>query len=628
MSIRKYLSALLCLAFCLCALPATADEKMPYTIDVDIANQIVTIYSTSDGSIVRQMLCSSGMNGCTPTGTFHLIPKGRASERSEWTYLAQYKCYVKYATRIYLGYMFHSLPFDEKDMSTMQAQAASEYGLPTSHGCIRLRVEDAKFIAENCGVGTEVVMHDTAERNEDLRELLLVSSYDALSGMSYSEFLGISEDALGTGSSGPEVLDLQYRLSDLGYYGGEFDGKYATSVIAAVKNLQKDLGLAQSGISTAELLEVIYSDEAPVSAGEVELHEGKSGPVVKKFQEALSALGIYDGPIDSIYDVDVVEAVKRFQLLCGYAVDGIASPDVQRAAYYLLAQMQQAVGESGFSVETVTEEVAMATVQASVKVNVRSHPDTESESLGKLSPGDSVTVLGVNDGWANIAVGPNRGYMPTEYLEPYSVDNLVLKYSSADGQSSYTLGKTLAQRQAGERELAEELSAILASEQYSSAATETVTIATVTTGDDAVALNLRAQASGDGEVLAAVPNGTELRVLAQEGEWSKVGYGDWIGYLMNSYLSFREGTPDEVESADAEEEEEAQQILAVVVLNGNQKSAKVYQEANEDAKVLGRAEADTEVEVLLVNEETGWVLVTSNGLQGYMRDENLSFRLM
>lgn len=625
MRIRKLLAALLCLMLCLPTLPAFADERLPYAIEVDIANQIVTVYSAADGSIVRQMLCSTGMNGGTPIGTFHLTEKGRASERTEWTYLAQYKCYVKYATRIHLGYMFHSLPFDAKDMNSMQAQAASEFGLPTSHGCIRLRVEDAKFIAENCLMGTEVTIHDTAERNEDLRELLLVSSYDASTGMSYSEFLGISENDLGSGSSGPEVLDLQYRLSDLGYYGGEFDGKYSTSMLKAVKNLQKDLGLAQNGISSQELLEVIYSDGAPVSAGEIELHEGKSGPVVKKLQETLSKLGVYDGAIDSIYDVDVTSAVKQFQLLCGYTVDGVASPEMQRALYYLMEQIRQTVGED-FAAETVTEEITMATVDASVKVNLRSYPDTDSEIADKLSPGDTVTLLSVDDGWANVAAGSSQGYMQTDYLKPYTMENVVLRYTSADGQSSYTLGKTLAQRQAGETELAQELNAILASAEYSMQE-EKVTIATVNTGSNDVGLNLRAEASGEAEVLTVVPNGTQLRVLERTADFSRVGYGDAIGYLMNAYLDFREGSADEV-ATDEEEVEEVELITAVVVLNGSEKFARVYEGADEDARVLGRAEAGIEVEVLLVNEETGWVLVSCDGLQGYMKDTNLSFRLM
>lgn len=268
----------------------------------------------------------------------------------------------------------------------------------------------------------------------------------------------------------------------------------------------------------------------------------------------------------------------------------------------------------------------MATVDASVKVNLRSYPDTDSEIADKLSPGDTVTVLSVDDGWANVAAGSSQGYMQTDYLKPYTMENVVLRYTSADGQSSYTLGKTLAQRQAGETELAQELNAILASAEYSMQE-EKVTIATVNTGSNDVGLNLRAEASGEAEVLTVVPNGTQLRVLEEGADFSKVGYGEAIGYLMNAYLDFREGSADEV-ATDEEEVEEVEQITAVVVLNGSEKFARMYEGADEDARVLGRAEAGIEVEVLLVNEETGWVLVSCDGLQGYMKDTNLSFRLM
>ena len=43
MRICIYLAVLLCLALALCAMPALADANLPYNIDVDIANQIVTI---------------------------------------------------------------------------------------------------------------------------------------------------------------------------------------------------------------------------------------------------------------------------------------------------------------------------------------------------------------------------------------------------------------------------------------------------------------------------------------------------------------------------------------------------------------------------------------------------------
>ena len=629
--LKRILTSILALVVMLtgCAL-ADDDYGMPYYIEVDITNQIVTVYNTSDDSIARQMLTSSGMNGCTPLGTFHLTEKGRASERSEWTYFQQYRCWVKYATRIYLGYMFHSLPFEEKDMSTMIPQHVQEFGMPTSHGCMRLRVEDAEFIAKKCLTGTRVRIFESGELNEDLRALLLISSYTGENGMSYQEFLGISEDALGNGSAGDEVLDLQYRLSDLGYYDGEYSGKYDVNVIGAVKHLQKDLGLSQTGISSAELLSLIYSDDAPISSGEITLSEGKSGPAVKKLQSALSQLGIYEGDIDSVYDLDVSEAVRSFQLLCGYEPDGIASPDVQHAAYYALGKVTEAVGEN-FSAAAEKEEVQLARVKSEANVNVRQYDDIESVAIGKVSDGDTVTIVEIKGEWANIISGDLNGYMSVDYIETFTENNVVMRYSSADGQSSFILGSTITERENGAPTLADELSAYLANEQFSAYTQESVTLATVNTGSDDLRLNLRAEASTDSTVLAEIPNGTTMRVLSQEGEWSYVGYDEQLGYLMNQYLSFREGSADEVESTDpgaGMDEEEVIKIMAEIVPDKGKKKVSFLDSANEDGAVVYRAEAGEEVEVLLVNEETGWVLVSGLEKQGYVREENLSFKLM
>ena len=45
----------------------------PYAIEVDVTNQIVTVYRAEDmgdSGIVRQMICSTGVNECTPVGRF------------------------------------------------------------------------------------------------------------------------------------------------------------------------------------------------------------------------------------------------------------------------------------------------------------------------------------------------------------------------------------------------------------------------------------------------------------------------------------------------------------------------------------------------------------------------------
>ena len=615
---------------------AASSYNMPYYIEVDIANQIVTVYNTSDGTIARQMLTSSGMNNSTPLGTFYLMENGRASERGEWTWFQQYHCFVKFATRIYKGYMFHSLPFAKKDESTMLADAVEEFGTPTSHGCMRLRVDDARFIAKQCLVGTRVRIFDDAEPQEELRQLLLVSSYTGENGMSYSEYLGYSEDALSRGNAGVQVSDLQYRLADLGYFEGEPDGHYNTETTAAVKRFQQDLGVSQNGIASGELLEVLYSDDAPVSTGLIALEEGRSGPVVKKLQQALTELGLYSGSLDSVYDVEVSDAVKLFQEACGYAADGRASAEIQRAVYHQLAQMRDSVGDAP-QVEIVREEIQMAQLHSeNSNIIVRQQPDTGSQSVGKLRDGDTMRVLGVSGDWVNVARDSASGYVLKKYLTPLTQYNVVLKYSGNGGQ--YQIGHTNAEYLAGAQSVADEFSQYYTSADFVSGSdAEIINYVTVNTGDDQVSLNLRAEPDSQGEVLAKVPNGTNLRVLTLAEGWTKVGYGEAIGYLLNDYLSFHEGSAADLTAGDAADASDAddmadetisEAIVATVLANADGSDAMVYDDGSDDANQLGTLGAGIQVDVVEIIEGDNWVRISYQGQQGYMKDVNLQFELM
>ena len=86
MRAKRILIVVLTLVVAWCGLyvePAFAAYSLPYFIDVDLTNQIVTIYNTSDGSIARQMLCSTGTVGHeTPIGVYYLPAKDRSDERS------------------------------------------------------------------------------------------------------------------------------------------------------------------------------------------------------------------------------------------------------------------------------------------------------------------------------------------------------------------------------------------------------------------------------------------------------------------------------------------------------------------------------------------------------------------
>lgn len=54
------------------------------------------------------------------------------------------------------------------------------------------------------------------------------------------------------------------------------------------------------------------------------------------------------------------------------------------------------------------------------EVNVRSNPDYNSESLGLLAFGETVSVSSVENGWAVIDYNGVTGYVSSDYLSPLS----------------------------------------------------------------------------------------------------------------------------------------------------------------------------------------------------------------
>ena len=127
----------------------------PYKIVVDISDQRVYVGSwngTRYKDLVRKMVCSTGKSDTpTPTGTYQAYGKAGG----EWYYFKDFNCYAKWGYRIVGGILFHSVTY-----SASKKPTGSIYNLghQASHGCIRLKVEDAKWIYDNCPRGTTVVI--------------------------------------------------------------------------------------------------------------------------------------------------------------------------------------------------------------------------------------------------------------------------------------------------------------------------------------------------------------------------------------------------------------------------------------------------------------------------------------
>ncbi len=147
------------LLFCLLlgmTMPTLAAEtkELPYYVTVNLTDNIVTVYEKDekgDYTVPKKaFLCSVGKS--TPEGSF------QTSQKYDWRFLFG-DVWGQYATRITGHYLFHSVPYFEKDKSALEYEEYNKLGTTASMGCIRLTVKDAKWLYDNCPIGTTVKMY-------------------------------------------------------------------------------------------------------------------------------------------------------------------------------------------------------------------------------------------------------------------------------------------------------------------------------------------------------------------------------------------------------------------------------------------------------------------------------------
>ena len=124
-----------------------------YRVEINVSRQKVYVYEWYYGSyskLVRTMTCTTGaVDTPTPLGSYKMGgPCGR------WYYFKKFDCWAQYASRIVGGILFHSVLYSEKDESTLRKGSVYALGTRGSHGCVRLAVEDAKWIYNNVSAGS------------------------------------------------------------------------------------------------------------------------------------------------------------------------------------------------------------------------------------------------------------------------------------------------------------------------------------------------------------------------------------------------------------------------------------------------------------------------------------------
>lgn len=123
-----------------------------YLVFVNIAEQKTYVYegSKNDWTLAKTFTCSTGIEGKeTPVGVFTV------QNRAPWFFSPKYGQGGKYYVQFMGNYLFHSIPFDS-DKTTISDPTL---GVPASHGCIRLAVEDSKWLYDNVQNGSKIIIY-------------------------------------------------------------------------------------------------------------------------------------------------------------------------------------------------------------------------------------------------------------------------------------------------------------------------------------------------------------------------------------------------------------------------------------------------------------------------------------
>lgn len=174
---------------------ASTVKQPEYCIFIEIEDK--TLYLLENGVCIKRYAIASGKSGLpSPLGCWKIVEKGDWGEGfgGRWLGLD-----VPWGT-----FGIHGTLLDES------------IGSAASHGCIRMFSSDAAELYSIVPVGTDVT---------------IVNGIFGPFGRGFSE--------INVGDTGADVMAIQYRLRQLGYYKGEIDGIYQDDLKNALHRFQR-----------------------------------------------------------------------------------------------------------------------------------------------------------------------------------------------------------------------------------------------------------------------------------------------------------------------------------------------------------------------------------------------------
>ena len=601
------------MALCLIALAAPGIGAMAgskYEIRVDLTNQIVTVYDAgniSDGGIVRQMICSTGRSATpTPSGTFYLPSRSRSNERTEWYYFPEFKCYAKWATRIRGGILFHSTLFTSAKRGPTSSSTRA-LGSKASHGCIRLKVDDAKFIAKNCPAGTKVRIYSSGKVNSSLRRRLKKKTY--VRGSQTSAATQTATTAKGSklplkkGSKGALVTQLQNRLKALGFYSGKITGTAGKKTVAAWKSFQAASGLKKTAKLNQTVWNRIFADNAATGTL-VTLSSGSKGPAVKVMQQNLITLLMLNGTADGSFGSQTVDAVKKYQSSFGFAVTGSADTNLQKDIAGRAAQVRKDFGGGAYAIKNVAVDAQMGRVKKRAGAKLYASASTRAKLILKMKRNTTMRVLNDGKTWLKVRQNGRVGYVKRSLLALYTEKVTDTTYVKVTPTPTPTPAPTATPTPTPEVSLP--------------TPTPTPVVSLPTQNSDTlVAASLRlAVTLADGTPIyaekdpatlqATVPAGCAFDAAEVQDGWVAVLLDDATGYVRVESVQLMDSIPAEPVGVETPEEEVALEAMAVdELIFGTEPVEEVETETGDGLEIETEEMPEDTFEIEIEEIETG-----------------------
>lgn len=142
--------------------PAQAAKLVSYKIDVDLTNQICTIYGVYDNkstkALMSEFVSTARKGKTTPTGNFKISSaSGGRKAKLRTAKMSSGKAYAEFLCRFHGGKCMHTVPYKSRQTTGhVNKNEFNKLGTPRSAGCVRMPWKLAQYIYERCPVGTPV----------------------------------------------------------------------------------------------------------------------------------------------------------------------------------------------------------------------------------------------------------------------------------------------------------------------------------------------------------------------------------------------------------------------------------------------------------------------------------------